>query len=417
MKKLDNSTNLINYNGYSISKRGNGWYLYINKVGDMEKPYRESLHTADEKDACAKAKEIFKQIMDEHLNKTSSQFGFIPLVEEFLKENTYVKHREYMNRCFIPYFGRDIKSKAKINDIRKITHTDIGNYIKYRRSIKSRNSKGQEIGNIVKNTTIKREIQTLKAFFKWCYNKGLLSKPIEFPEIRDKEQLRDENGNDIFEDLSGKRDAFSNDEVNKLFSTALSDIAATVNQFTKRRKKLQYTYIFTLNETGIRTCELRELKWSCFTVLADGSGTFYNVYSKKKKDKRDVAVSPEAVKELLKLKKEQQEFCQKHNIPFNENEVYIISLCNENVSKNKYELVRVKEFDNGFRNLMDKCGIEHKNKKTLYSFRHTYISRLIEKGVPVKNIASQCGTSIEMIEKFYDNKNSHMANREWLFVA
>lgn len=123
------------------------------------------------------------------------------------------------------------------------------------------------------------------------------------------------------------------------------------------------------------------------------------------------------MKELLKLKTEQQEFCQKHNIPFDDNEVNIISLCNENVSKNKYELVRVKEFDNGFRNLMDKCGIEHKNKKTLYSFRHTYISRLIEKGVPVKNIASQCGTSIEMIEKFYDNKNSHMANREWLFVA
>ena len=71
---------------------------------------------------------------------------------------------------------------------------------------------------------------------------------------------------------------------------------------------------------------------------------------------------------MLKLKTEQQEFCQKHNIAFNDNEVYIISLCNENVSKNKYELVRVKEFDNGFRNLMDKCGIEHKNKKTLYSF-------------------------------------------------
>ena len=315
MKTLEKKNTLINFNGYSISKRGNGWYLYINKVGDMEKPYRESLHTADEKDACAKAKEIVKRIMEEHLNKTSSQFGFVALVEEFLKENTYVKHKEYMNRCFIPYFGRDIKSKAKINDIRKITHTDICNYIKYRRSIKSRNNKGQEIGNIVKNTTIKREIQTLKAFFKWCYNKGLLSKPIEFPEIKDKEQLRDENGNDIFEDLSGKRDAFTNDEVKNLLSTALSDIASTVNQFTKRRKKLQYTYIFTLNETGIRTCELRELKWSCFTVLADGSGTFYNVYSKKKKDKRDVAVSPEAVKELLKLKKEQQEFCQKHNIP------------------------------------------------------------------------------------------------------
>ena len=61
MKKLDNSTNLINYNGYSINKRGNGWYLYINKIGDMEKPYRESLHTADEKDALPKPKKYLSK--------------------------------------------------------------------------------------------------------------------------------------------------------------------------------------------------------------------------------------------------------------------------------------------------------------------------------------------------------------------
>jgi site-specific recombinase XerD len=38
---------------------------------------------------------------------------------------------------------------------------------------------------------------------------------------------------------------------------------------------------------------------------------------------------------------------------------------------------------------------------TLYALRHTYISRALKRGVPVKAVADQCGTSITMIERYY----------------
>jgi integrase len=38
---------------------------------------------------------------------------------------------------------------------------------------------------------------------------------------------------------------------------------------------------------------------------------------------------------------------------------------------------------------------------TLYALRHSYISRALKEGVPVKAVADQCGTSITMIQRFY----------------
>lgn len=71
--------------------------------------------------------------------------------------------------------------------------------------------------------------------------------------------------------------------------------------------------------------------------------------------------------------------------------------------------------DNGFRRLLNRCGFEHLNKKVLYSFRHSYISTLIEQKTPIINIAQQCGTSIKMIENYY-NQSSHLTNMDALFI-
>lgn len=138
-------------------------------------------------------------------------------------------------------------------------------------------------------------------------------------------------------------------------------------------------------------------------------------YNAKQHNRRDVALSPYAVKLLSKLKKHQQHFCEKHNIPFNENEIKIISICNSNLERNTFNIKAVNELDNGFRKLLDRCGIEHTNQKVLYSYRHSYISTLVEHQVPTINIAQQCGTSVDMIENYY-NQSSHLANMDSLFL-
>ena len=201
-----------------------------------------------------------------------------------------------------------------------------------------------------------------------------------------------------------------------LFCSVLKkEIANEINKHTKRRKELLYNYISILYECGIRPCELRTLTWSQFVGdYADG-GLFVDVYSRKQNEKRSIALSPNLVKLLNTMYEQQKDFCEKHNIPFNDDEVRIISICNGNDEKNHYEIKAVNELDNGFRKLLDRCGIKHTNSKVLYSYRHSYISTLVQNETPMVTIAKQCGTSVKMIEQYYD-QSSHLANMKQLFL-
>ena len=48
------------------------------------------------------------------------------------------------------------------------------------------------------------------------------------------------------------------------------------------------------------------------------------------------------------------------------------------------------------------------NERTSYSLRHTYISMRLMEGADIYQVAKNCRTSVEMIEKYYA---SHIKNR------
>lgn len=398
----------IGFEGYSISKRGNCWHLYINKEL-TGKRIRQSLNTYDKDIAISRARELYSELQAEYdtgMGKNSFQAN----AEDFIATTNNPQHREYMKRCFIPYFGDKIGNKAKIKDINKLTNLDLIKYVEYRKTIVS-----AKTHKPAKPTTIIRENNTLRSFLNWCYTTGRMSKQLKLPTIRSKENIYDENGNPVFEDLSGKRNAFTNEEVDKIFTTLLKEIKSEINRHTKRRKILLYYYISILYETGIRPVELRNLTWSHYQPNFGEGGLFNEVYSRKQNNKRSIALSPKIVKMLNKLKFRQQHFCEKHDIEFNEDEIHIISICNSNNETNRFEIKAVKELDNGFRRLLDRCGIAHTNTKVLYSYRHSYISALVQNETPTINIAKQCGTSVKMIEQYYD-QSSHLANMSQLFL-
>ena len=83
--------------------------------------------------------------------------------EDFIATTNNPQYREYMNRCFIPYFGDKIGNKAKIKDINKLTNLDLIKYVEYRCTIMS-----SKTNKPVKPTTIIRENNTLCSFFNWA---------------------------------------------------------------------------------------------------------------------------------------------------------------------------------------------------------------------------------------------------------
>lgn len=397
-------------NSYKIAKRNNTYYFIM---GQKLTGYsvRESLKTNDYDTAFQRAQKRYDEYYQEYSTDLfdSTEKSFQNLANQFMKENTYPKHKEYMQRLYLPYFTKKIGVSNKIKDVSKITYKDIQNYLKYRRTLKTR------AGTIVKNTTIKREFETLIQFFKWCYLNGYLKKPFNLPPIQEKETVRDENGQDIFERYDNSRDAFTDAEIVAIFNQYKSDIENTVNAYTKRRLILAYRYCKILFYTGCRTCDLRRVTWAQFEPQEDGSGIFHNFYSKKKKDRRDIALCPNTTKILLEMREEIEQFCQKHGLAFDTKNTPLFCLCNKLTDKEEYYLKPIKEFDSGFRKILKKCHIDGKGQKCLYSWRHHFITQKCMEGVPVLKIAAHCGTSHTMIEKYY-LKCQNMIKKEELYI-
>ena len=395
---------------YKIAKRGNAYYFIMGK-GLTGNTIRESLKTDDLKVAEEKAKQRYNEYYEEYSTElfNSNDKSFQSLAEQFLKENTYNKHKEYMKRLYLPYFTKEIGTAYKIKDVSKITTKDIQNYLKYRRGLKTK------AGTFVRNTTIQREWHTLVQFFTWCYQNNFIKKPLVMPKIKEKDIVRDENGEDAFDCYDNCRDTFTDAEIKTIFNEYETEIANEVNAHTKRRLVLAYRYSKILHLSGFRTCDLRRVVWSSFEVLPDGKGMFHNFYAKKKKDRRDVYLCPNTTKILQEMKQEIENFCEIHNIVFDKTNTPLFCLCNKVKNKEEYNLKPVKEFDGGFRKLLQRCGIDGKGKKCLYSWRHTFITKKCLAGVEPIKIAAHCGTSIAMIEKYYMKVNN-LINPEELFL-
>ena len=57
-----------------------------------------------------------------------------------------------------------------------------------------------------------------------------------------------------------------------------------------------------------------------------------------------------------------------------------------------------------FNGILEKAGLKldrEGNKRTAYSLRHTYICLRLMEGADIYQIAKNCRTSVEMIEKYY----------------
>ena len=95
--------------------------------------------------------------------------------------------------------------------------------------------------------------------------------------------IRDENGNDVFECYDTSRDIFTPEEVKMIFNQYKKDISETVNAYTKRRLILAERFCKVLYYTGFRTCDLRRTCWGHFELCSNGQGVLRNFHRKKTK--------------------------------------------------------------------------------------------------------------------------------------
>jgi integrase len=173
---------------------------------------------------------------------------------------------------------------------------------------------------------------------------------------------------------------FSPDEYRKLYEAT----RARVKSPKRKRYVWQYEqlhdYVLFMANTGLRPDEASRLEYRDVTIVDDDS-TNETILEIEVRGKRGVGYCKStngAVVPFQRLKKRNKPQPTDRLFPKGHRELFNTILDEENL-----------KFD------------REKSRRTAYSLRHTYICLRLMEGADIYQIAKNCRTSVEMIEKYY----------------
>ena len=180
-----------------------------------------------------------------------------------------------------------------------------------------------------------------------------------------------------------------------------------INYKTKEYREM-FPHVFNLLlETGIRTGEeMNNLKYS---DLDKHEGNFYIKIRKgktKNHSQREVILNKDAIDSIVKI----TNIVTKNKVSKND----LLKINDRYIFETSFGKIAdwCKLFDNAIKKLATIHNLKH--KYTLYSCRHTYITKQLLKGIDMYILAKQVGNSLEMIQKHYDHvqlRDSKNANK------
>lgn len=229
-----------------------------------------------------------------------------------------------------------------------------------------------------------------KRLFLYLEEEELMKKS-DFPSLP-KNVLKDKSkiGIDLDErDIEKIKDFIRSDE----FVNQVSLSPASI----ENRKILAELFDFLL-ATGIRTGEeIKGLTYSDITSYED----LYTIKIRKGKSKdhlqREALLSEEAINAIINVAK----------ITTNRTDIdedNFLNLSERLIFENSFgKMADFCKIFNDVIHKMKKKNLGLKHKYTLYSCRHTYITKQLLNGVDMYLVAKQCGNSLEMIQKHYDH--------------
>ena len=234
------------------------------------------------------------------------------------------------------------------------------------------------------NVTVRHHQTVMKKVFDFGRRKGYIR---DIPEIP-KPKL-----------VINNRSDFSKDEWRRLY-TFMRDWVEHPNSRIRRQRLYLQNYILILGNSGIRCgTETRNLKWADISSTKNLTGEERVVIRVKGKTNLRDVVCNEGIERYFKRLYEQR--TEELGAPPPATECVMV---NPNGKP-------IQSFKKSFNSLMEQVGMSldnRGNRRTPYSIRHTYITMRLMEGVNVYQLASNAGTSIEMIENYY----GHLRNRD-----
>jgi integrase len=370
-------------------------------VADGQRYVTESLDTTDKATALDRARQRYAEIcLHERENKAIKSGSVKAEIEEFMQEyeagvekglrrhstHMLIGFRKSIVRYFVEYIGH--------RPIQDVTADDLRRYETWRHSYWAAQAEaGARVHGNAKEKpalrTLEWEVNAFKQFLRWANERGKYNgDALNFKFVVEKKQARSA----FTEEQLNKLDRFMNRK-SWLYGVGKHGHDA---RLTRYRKMLQ-AYVLFMAGTGLRPGEARNLRWR--DIKYDQAAEEQEVvevfvhatHSKIKKTRTAIGVQMAAFA-LWGIQAARGE-------------------SNDHIGDDDYiwcdtDGTVIKDFREGFNNLIKAAGVETDSmggKLAIYSLRHYYISSRIRHGVDKYDLAKNTGTSVEMIQKFYDH--------------
>ena len=375
---------------------------------DDSKQIQQSLRTTDRALATERATRLYIEYetkVKHGLSVRTTTFGYVcdvllteveeELIQRGKQHTTKLKDfRSRIERYFKPYFGD--------RPIDAIKASDIAKYRDWRRAYWTTGPGSQqtELTYVRKGKTITTPLArhrkgnaentlpedvTLRAIFDCAAKHGWINQE-RIPKIETRK------GRD------NPRAAFTLAEEEKLLAMAGAWIDAARNDRIKAVRQLTTEYVSILLATGMRPSEALKLKWRDIEPFKDAKGVRNVriwVANDTKTGKRDLVARAYAEATILVMTMD-----RKAGLRLPDQPVFVTP-----------DGQRPATFAGQFDRWLRFAGLltnPRGEKRSIYSCRHTYITWALGAGFTTHEVSRQCGTSTQMIDKFYSKLNSSM---------
>ena len=309
----------------------------------------------------------------------------------------------------IDYYLDDVKKSVKIESTTKTTIKNRINVIRQCKEFTKLNiakctasdirdtyltwavSKKNEKGVPYRGQSIKGHLVTISGFMTWCEVKNYRDRPMKGLTNLMSKDLRNQNTS---------RDNISKDEYKTLTKKSRERFKSARNKGDRfKRERLHYWVMFMCG-TGLRTEE-------CMTLHFDDVEMIDRGYQFEKDDDRyhlEINIRSSKVKKLRPVVSTASAYFAYQRLV----KLYLI-----NDIPIEGSIWKVNNFRTGLNALLESCGLKFrirggvKLSRDSKSFRSFYIIERLNQRTPLDAIATNCGTSIAMIEKHYAIYNQH----------
>jgi len=404
------------------------WYAYFKIPG--QNSLRKSLKTTDKLEAESLAETYYfdlKERAKRGLSLRSKKFDLVAsaylktIADNVERESALPTHQQkfkpqYLKRrthTVVKYLAPFFIDKS----IQEITDFDVESYKIWRKAywitgegaeaddITYSRNKRKVVRPKIKSETKEPNYSTLNkelTVLREIYEYARMSRKIDSREIPFIKNIRKPK-NQV-----DRKPGLTPDEVKHLLKTLASRYYSQKNPKHKRHMKLLIHYIAFMCLTGLRVTEAKNLTITdCMTIKKSGKD-YLKVFVRGKGKSRELIGLEESAITLEKLKIYHKENSIKHGWQYSENMYIFVDQYGK----------RVNDFSKGLNRAFLEAGLlhdKHSVKRNAGAFRKYYITIAILSGVDYMQLAKQCGTSANVIEKYYSEIETFHQPEKFIF--